>query len=114
MQPDVALIAQFAHAMNKAWCEVHGDFSQPKWEDAPEWQRASAIAGVEYRLHHPNATPESMHQSWFDQKVIDGWKYGPVKDATAKTHPCMVPFRDLPPEQQFKDRLFSLIVDVKK
>lgn len=36
--------------------------------------------------------------------------YGQVKDANAKTHPCLVPFDQLPRDQQFKDRLFRTIV----
>ena len=40
------------------------------------------------------------------QKLDDGWKYGPVKDAEKKEHPCLVPFEQLPKEQQAKDYLF--------
>jgi len=29
-------------------------------------------------------------------KLADGWKWGPVKDADAKTHPDMVAFEKLP------------------
>jgi hypothetical protein len=107
-------IAQFTHEMNKAWCECNGDFSQTSWTKAPEWQRSSAIAGVSFRLRNPNAPPSAMHDSWMDQKITDGWVFGEVKDADKKTHPCMVPFDQLPAEQQFKDKLFSLIVDTLK
>jgi hypothetical protein len=44
------------------------------------------------------------------EKVEGGWKYGETKDPEAKTHPCIVPFEDLPAEQQFKDKLFRTIV----
>jgi hypothetical protein len=46
------------------------------------------------------------------EKVAAGWVYGEVKDPDAKppTHPCIVPFEELPPEQQFKDVLFKTIV----
>jgi hypothetical protein len=43
-------------------------------------------------------------------KLSQGWRYGEVKDAVAKTHPCMVPFEQLPVEQQAKDRLLLAIV----
>jgi hypothetical protein len=33
-----------------------------------------------------------------------------VKDAELKTHPCLVPFEELPKFQQQKDRLFRAIV----
>jgi hypothetical protein len=44
------------------------------------------------------------------QKLADGWKYGPVKYPEKKEHPCMVPFAELPKEQQLKDALFRHIV----
>jgi len=31
--------AEAAHEMNRIYCEAHGDISQPRWADAPEWQR---------------------------------------------------------------------------
>ncbi|MFO1531870.1 MAG: RyR domain-containing protein [Kiritimatiellia bacterium] len=37
-------------------------------------------------------------------KVRDGWKHGAVKDARARTHPCLVPYDGLPPDEQEKDR----------
>ena len=45
------------------------------------------------------------------EKVERGWQYGPLKDADLKEHPCIVPFDELPPEQQAKDHLFKAIVD---
>jgi hypothetical protein len=44
------------------------------------------------------------------QKVADGWVYGPVKDAVKREHPCMVPFTELPREQQAKDFIFRAVV----
>lgn len=102
-------IACVAHEVNRAYCQALGDNSQPAWEDAPQWQRDSAMLGV--NLHtESNVGPEASHQSWFAQKVADGWVYGDVKDPEAKTHPCMVPFADLPREQQAKDFLFRAVV----
>jgi hypothetical protein len=40
----------------------------------------------------------------------DGWRYGEAKDEGAKTHPCPVPFAELPEDQQRKDALFVAIV----
>ena len=33
---------------------------------------------------------EQLHESWCAAKVRDGWIYGDVKDAEARTHPCLV------------------------
>lgn len=103
-------IARICHEANRAYCESIGDTSQPSWEKAPDWQRDSAIAGVGFHLANPGAGPDASHESWMRQKVADGWKHGTVKDPEAKTHPCMVPFGDLPVERQAKDHLFRGIV----
>lgn len=104
-------IARVCHEANRAYCESIGDDSQPSWNDAPDWQKSSAIKGVLFRIENPGATDESMHKSWWEQKIQDGWKYGPAKNPETKEHPCMVPYSELPSEQRKKDALFSGIVD---
>jgi len=105
-------IARVAHEANRAWCAANGDYSQPSWEDAPDWQRDSAMLGVEFHRANPNAGDSASHDSWMAQKVRDGWVYGELKDpdATPPTHHCMVPFDELPKVQQIKDALFRAIV----
>lgn len=107
---DVVGIARVAHEVNRAYCEALGDHSQPVWEDAPDWQRASAIKGVLFHMHNPDAGPEASHECWLAEKERDGWKYGPVKDPKKKEHPCFVPFKELPVEQQAKGYLFRTVV----
>lgn len=103
-------IARICHETNRVYCVSLGDKSQTLWDQAPQWQRDSAIAGVEFHRHFPDAGDSASHDNWMCQKLADGWTYGPVKDEKAKTHPCLVPFDQLPPEQQFKDTLFRAIV----
>lgn len=99
-------IAQVAHELNKAYCESIGDNSQPSWEDAPEWQKSSAINGVVFHLENPNASPSASHDSWLKQKNEEGWKYGAIKNPETKEHPCFVPYEQLPNEQKAKDYIF--------
>ena len=107
-------IARVAHEINRAYCASLGDTSQPSWDDAPEWQKGSALAGVDMHLANPDATPENSHESWLAQKTAEGWKYGPVKDAQKKEHPCFLPYAELPPEQKAKDHLFRAVVHALK
>ena len=107
-------IAMMCHAINAAYCQSMGDDSQPTWDDAPDWQRNSAIAGVEMHLANPDATPEQSHESWYKQKEAEGWKYGEVKDAEKKEHPCFLPYEELPDEQKAKDYLFRTTVHLVK
>lgn len=102
-------IAKICHEANRICCEAAGDNSQKSWEDAEKWQRDSAEAGVKFRAEHPEAPASATHDAWSADKLRDGWVYGSVKDAAAKTHPCLVPFLDLPPHQRAKDVLFGAI-----
>lgn len=103
-------IARVCHEANRGWCEASGDLSQKSWDAAEPWQRESAIAGVRYALANPDAPDSAQHDAWSADKLRDGWVYGATKDAVAKTHPCLVPFEELPYQQQAKDRLFKAVV----
>jgi len=113
-QIDVAKIACVCHEANRQWCAVNGDQTQKEWSEAEEWQRKSAMTGVQFRLDNPDAKEDSQHNAWMADKVADGWVYGETKDAEKKVHPCIVPFDQLPEFQQKKDKLFCAIVDALK
>lgn len=103
-------IAQIVHEANRAYCQTLGDTSQVAWDEAPEWQQVSAVNGVEDILNGQITNPEQSHESWLADKARAGWKYGPVKNAETREHPCFVPYAELPPEQQVKDAIFFAIV----
>jgi hypothetical protein len=103
-------IAQVCHEANRAYCRTIGDYSQASWDEAAEWQRESAIAGVKFARENPNAPISALHEAWVADKEAAGWVYGSVKDAEKKTHPCIVVYAELPDEQKVKDALFRGIV----
>jgi hypothetical protein len=105
-------IARACHEVNRAYCQALGDNSQVSWEIAPDWQRASAINGVRAHLEAGpmGLSPGASHVSWLEEKARDGWKYGPVKDAEKKEHPCFVEYHNLPLEHQAKDYIFGAVV----
>ncbi|NRQ35996.1 hypothetical protein HII36_29805 [Nonomuraea sp. NN258] len=101
--------ARICHEANRALQLATGDPDPSEhWEYAPGWQRDSAVAGVE--VAQRGATPEELHEAWAERKRAEGWTYGVFKDDEDKTHPCLVPYADLPPEQRLKDVLFAAIV----
>lgn len=102
--------ARLAHEVNRGYCQFLGDDSQLPYDQAPEWQKQSAMLGVMGIASGTIKTPGDSHRSWLAQKEAEGWAYGPVKDPEKKEHPCMVPFGDLPEDQQAKDFLFMATV----
>lgn len=108
---DIAQIAKVAHEANRSFCMTIGDVVQPMWESCSIDQRQSMINGVLFRINNPRALPGAQHEAWRQSKVAGGWKLGPVKDEEKKEHPNLVPFIDLPFNQQLKDHLFLGIVD---
>lgn len=102
-------IAEVCHAVNAAYCRSIYDQTQVDWDRAEEWQRISAINGVKFHMYGSYG-PDASHKSWMKEKIEDGWQYGKVKDVDKKLHPCLVPFDDLPQNQQSKDYIFAAIV----
>jgi hypothetical protein len=111
---EIIQIAELAHETNRVYCRLLGDNSQPSWQDAPDWQKKSAISGVEFHLKNPGASPSLSHEEWLKTKKAEGWKYGPVKDPEKKEHPCCVSYDLLPLEQRIKDILFISIVSATR
>ncbi|HEY0323439.1 MAG TPA: RyR domain-containing protein [Pyrinomonadaceae bacterium] len=107
---NIEQIARICHESNRALCDSIGDHSQTSWDEAPEWQHASSVNTVRFHLDNPEADASASHENWMREKLEDGWRYGETKDANAKTHPWLVPFEQLPPEQQAKDYLLRGII----
>lgn len=103
-------IARVCYEANRAWCAAHGDDSQPRYADAAHWQLVSIENGVRFHMANPQASASASHANWMAEKLADGWVYGEDKDPEKKTHPCIVPFDQLPEQQQAKDRMFKGIV----
>lgn len=107
-------VAKIAHEANRAYCQILGDHSQKPWDEAPDWQRHSAVDGVMFVLNTPTATVSASHENWLATKKKEGWRYGPVKDEERKEHPSFLPYDQLPLKQQLKNHLFRCIVLVYK
>jgi len=110
---NVELVARVCHEANRV-LQIHaGEVPiSPAFNEAPDWQRASAMEGVHNALN--GQTPEELHASWCVSKYSQGWVHGSVKDDVKKTHPCLVLYSELPLEQKIKDHMFSAIVEAFK
>lgn len=60
------------------------------------------------------SSPEELHNDWWGKYIEMGWRYGPVRDTEAKTHPDMVPYADLGWEEQVKDEVFVRLCEIAR
>jgi hypothetical protein len=45
-----------------------------------------------------------VHDLWALKRMREGWRYGPCRSDTARTHPDLVPYSELPLAEQDYDR----------
>lgn len=51
---------------------------------------------------------KNVHEVWAQSRIGQGWTYGPERSDALKTHPCLVPYEDLPEEEKDYDRNTAL------
>jgi hypothetical protein len=47
---------------------------------------------------------KNAHDNWAQQRLLEGWSYGPNRNDTSKEHPCLVPYEQLPDSEKEYDR----------
>ena len=53
---------------------------------------------------------EQVHITWMNQRIKEGWSYGPVRDDEKKQTPCIIPFQNLPEIEKEYDRITASTV----
>ena len=52
---------------------------------------------------------KNVHDVWSETRISQGWTYGPQRDDTLKTHPCLIPYEELPDSEKEYDRNTSIV-----
>lgn len=120
-----------AGMLHDLYCRETGD--KRKWDELPPFLKASNRASADHlmtkvRLLLPEKdvrelTPETCreaaekwktapdrepfrhneHERWMRFFLLYNWRYGPEKNSEKRTHPCLVPYADLPAPEREKD-----------
>ncbi len=45
----------------------------------------------------------NVHETWAQERIRQGWQYGPERNDAKKLHPCLVPYDDLPDSEKIYD-----------
>ncbi|MBO5111046.1 MAG: Ryanodine receptor Ryr [Clostridia bacterium] len=59
-------------------------------------------------LELSEALARNTHEVWAQNRIRDGWTLGEERSDTKRTHPCLIPYEDLPEEEKEYDRATSL------
>lgn len=51
---------------------------------------------------------KNVHEVWAETRINQGWTYGEQRNDELKTHPCLVPYEELPEEEKEYDRNTSI------
>lgn len=51
---------------------------------------------------------KNVHEVWAETRIKQGWTYGDQRNDELKTHPCLIPYEDLPEEEKEYDRKTSI------
>ena len=51
---------------------------------------------------------KNVHEVWAETRIKQGWTYGEQRNDDLKTHPCLVPYEDLPEDEKEYDRNTSI------
>lgn len=107
---DLDLICRVTHEAMRAYRSGIGQDDLPTWKRAPKWMKEATRGSVRHVLDNPGQSAQMQHEQWAEQKRAAGWRHGRVKDARKKTHPLLVPYGDLDPDERRKDALVIAVV----
>lgn len=47
---------------------------------------------------------KNVHEVWAESRISQGWTYGKQRNDELKTHPCLIPYEELPEVERDYDR----------
>lgn len=51
---------------------------------------------------------KNVHEVWAETRIRQGWTYGEQRNDELKTHPCLIPYEELPESEKEYDRNSSI------
>jgi hypothetical protein len=106
------IIAKVIHSANRAYVDaIGGRAVNLTWEEIREEERQGLIKAVASMIVNPQL-PETSHEQWCLAREKEGWTKDVRYDYNRKTHPNLIPYDQLPLEEQFKDHMFMGIASI--
>ncbi len=87
-------------------CVARKDRPELPYEPLP--LDTSGVALDEQILVLTELLAKHTHDVWAQQRLAEGWRYGPTRNDARKEHPNLVPYEELTHDEQEYDRRTSL------
>lgn len=55
-------------------------------------------------LQLTEALAKNAHEVWAQERVAQGWRFGPARNDSRKEHPSLIPYEQLPESEKVFDR----------
>ena len=65
-------------------------------EYEPDPVRTAGVTLGEDLIGLSEVLAKNAHERWAQQRLAEGWRYGPKRDDDLREHPCLVPYESLP------------------
>ena len=103
-------VARVVYEANRAYCATMGDYTLQPWDLIGRAEKDSWKLGAAHYVKASGCSPAELHNVWFEEQVKEGWSLGPEIDFAHKTHPCLLPWFQLPVDQRMRALLFYHVV----
>ncbi len=70
---------------------------------SPQPIDTSKVEVPRYLLDLADTLARNVHDTWAQERIRQGWQYGPERNDSKKLHPCLVPYDDLPDSEKIYD-----------
>ena len=104
------ILAESCYEATKVISEQILSEEKKEWKLVDSDDKAKLLNAVNRAIEKRITDPSVSHGEWITDMIKDGWQYGEKYDEVKKTHPCMIPYDQLPVGQQTKDYIFLAIL----
>lgn len=104
------LLAEACHEAVKIVSEQILSEDKKEWKLISSEDKSRLINAIRRTIDEKITDPAVAHGNWIVDMEKDGWKQGEEFSNENKTHPCMVPYDQLPTGQQTKDYIYLSIL----
>lgn len=105
----ITLLAETCHGILQQYAKPFGH-ELKDWSELSNKEHQHYIGRIAHFMLYPDAKVSAPHEAWSMRMKLNGWRYGGELDAKKLTHPNIIDFELMEPEQQAQDYIIYGLV----